>query len=293
VLAEINPDGTENRPTFSANPAVDAKIHLAELAFGKRDFTKAIALYQEALAIEPGHYKATLYLGDSYFASEQYVPAITWFIKATELDPNQETAYRYCGDALMRTGKKDLALEQYLQAVIANPYSGYSWRALEHACRALALTPWVHADKLPTAEVKPDQDGNPQIAIPKDFTIFNIVYSTARSQWQVENGTGRKGQATVYRQSLTEEAAALRALLTFAAEIRESGQPPPAEIAAAFGEMAPVLAQLKDIEDAGLLEAHILLFRANQDIATDYAEYRDENRGKLREHLRKFYLHLP
>lgn len=186
VLAQINADGSEMRAVFSSDATVDSKIHDAERAFERKDFPGAIALYQQALAIDPLHYKATLYLGDAYFASEQYVPAITWFTKAAELDPNQETAYRYCGDALMRTGKKDLALDQYLQAVVANPYSGYSWRALEHACQALTLKPWVHAAKLPVAEVKPDKEGNSQIGLPENFTTLDVIYATARSKWQTE-----------------------------------------------------------------------------------------------------------
>jgi hypothetical protein len=53
------------------------------------------------------------------------------------------------------------------------------------------------------------------------------------------------------------------------------------------------LDELAEINSAGLLEAHVLFFRANKDIAQDYASYRDKNRGKLRRYLIKYYLHLP
>jgi tetratricopeptide (TPR) repeat protein len=293
VLAQINEDGSENHLVFSSDEAVDAKIREAERAYERKDFPRAIELYQAALALDPHHYLATLYLGDAYFASGQYVPAITWFSKASELDANRETAFRYCGDALMRTGKKELALEQYVQAVIAEPYNNYTWRALQQGCQALLLKPWVQAEKLPVAEVKPDKDGNPSIGLPEKFTPFDLVYATARSKWQTENLPNKKTDDHPYRQTLEEETAALRTLLAVAAELKESPQTPPADMAAAMKTQGTTLDQLKEIDAEGLLEAHVLFFRANRDIVADFAKYRDENRAKLREYLRKFYLHLP
>lgn len=107
------------------------------------------------------------------------------------------------------------------------------------------------------------------------------------------NPTASNGKAEPYRHTIIEEAAALKTLLAITAEIRDSGQPPPENMAAVLNEMKPVIAQLQEIDDAGLLEAHVFLFRANRDIAADYAKYRDANREKLRDYLRRFYLHLP
>lgn len=293
VLAEINADGSENKRALSPDAKVNAKIHEAERAFEQRNFTKAIALYQEALALDPRHYLATLYLGDAFFASGQDVPAITWFSKAAELEPNRETAYRYCGDALMRTGKKELAMEQYVQAVVAEPYNNYTWRALHHGCQASLLKPWVQAEKLPVANVKRGKDGKSDVGLPENHTPFDLVYALARTKWQAENLPSDETGDLPYRQTLEEETAALRTVLAVAAEQKASPQPPPADMAAALKTLGTTLDQLKEIDAAGLLEAHVLFFRVNRDIATDFAKYRDENRNKLRDYLVRFYLHLP
>lgn len=292
ALAQINPDGTENRVTFSPDAKLNATIHDAERAFEQRNFTKAISLYQEALSLDPRHYLATLYLGDAYFASGDYVPAIKWFAKAAELDPDRETAHRYGGDALMRTGKNDLAREEYLRAVIAEPYNAYTWRALHNYCQAASLNPAVPAKNLPVAEVRPGNDKKSEINLPEDFTIFHVLYAGARSKWQTENPPGGDSLTSPYRHTIEEEIAALRTLLVMVDEVKASQDTPPDDMTAALRKMEPAIAELREIDDAGLLEAHVFFFRAGQEIAADYAKYRDANRQKLRDYLATFYLGL-
>jgi tetratricopeptide (TPR) repeat protein len=292
VLAQINADGTENRVSFSADTKINAAIHAAERAYEQRNFTKAISHYQEALSLDPGHYVATLYLGDAYFASGDYVPAIKWFAKAAELDPDRETAHRYGGDALMRTGKTDLAREEYLRAVIAEPYNAYTWRALHNYCQTTSLKPAVPAKNLPVAEVRPGKEKESEISLPEDFTMFRVLYAGARGQWQKENPTAGDSVPPPYRHTIDEEIAALRALLVMVDEVKSNEEAPTDDVTAALRTMEPTIAELREINDAGLLEAHVFFFRANQDIAADYGKYRDANRQKLRDYLATFYLRL-
>jgi len=292
ALGEINPDGSENRITFSTDTKVNEAIHAAEKAFEKRDFTKAIALYQQALALDPHHYRATLYVGDAYFVKGEYASALTWFGKAAELEPNKETAYRYSGDALGRLGRKDDALEQYLQAVIAEPYNGYTWRALQTGWQALGLNPKVPAQGIATAQVKPGKDGNAEISLNEKFTVLDMAYAGARSKWQSEHPLKPEpnGPAPTYRQTIEEETAALQTLLGLWPELQSATGPEAEKSAQQIAALAPAMAQLKAINEAGLLEAHIFFFRANQDLVADYPEYRDANRAKLHEFLVRFFL---
>ena len=47
-----------------------------------------------------------------------------WFQKAVAIDPNRETAYRYWGDALWAAGDKMGAKAKFVDAIIAEPFTG-------------------------------------------------------------------------------------------------------------------------------------------------------------------------
>jgi hypothetical protein len=64
------------------------------------------------------------------------------------------------------------------------------------------------------------------------------------------------------------------------------------DIAAYLSEVEPSIRQLEELIAAGMLEPHILLFRADADIAQHYPAYREKHRQKIREYLIKYYLHL-
>ncbi len=292
ALTQVNPDGSENRSTFSNDAKVDEAIQAAERAFEKHDFAQAIAFYQQALALDPRHYRATVYLGDTYFASGDYARALTWFDKAAELEPNKETAYRYAGDALAKLGRKEDALEQYLQAFISDPYGGYAWRALQNGWRMLDLNPTIPARGIATASVKPGKEGKPEITLAENFTVLDVAYAGARSKWQSEHPlkVEPNSPAPTYRQTLAEETAALQTLLGIWQELQSATGPEAEKNARQLASVAPAMAQLKAINDAGLLEPYILYFRANQDLVADYAQYRDGNRAKLHEFLVRFFL---
>ncbi len=290
ALAAIKEDGSESTDHLSDNPEIDGILHEAEEAYAHHQFDRAIERYQAALKIQPTNYFATLNLGDAYFSSERFAEAVTWFKKAVVLNPNRETAYRYCGDALLRQGRKDDALDQFLSAIIAEPYNGYPWRGLQSGLKVFLLKPWQAAQEVPTATIT-DGSRGPEIHLTDNTNALQLGYAAARVEWQGKYRAARFPQETPYRWTLEEEVYALNSLLKIYAELKSVKQPP--ELAQAFTDATESMDELAEISAAGLLEAHVLFFRANKDIAADYAGYRDKNRDKLRSYLIKYYLHIP
>ena len=291
ALSEINPDGSENITKLSNDPKLEPLLQKAEEAFGKGDFVHAKEAYQAALAIDPTNYVATVYLGDAYFSSKEFPEALRWFQKAIELNPDFEKAHRYSGDTLLRLNRKDDALDQYLLAVVAEPYSQYPWTALQHGCRAFLLKPWQGAIKLPVVQVKAGTKG-PEIALSDKSTTWDVAYSLARAKWQTENRTTLFPAGQAYRLSLGEEVYSLKTLITIYHEMKEAPEQSN-NSHQALTDIGPSLDELAEIEQAGFLSEHILFFRANAELARDYAAYREKNREKLLTYLRKYYLHLP
>ena len=117
--------------TYKGAPAAQAKFKEAEIAFSKRDFNTAAALYQGAAALDPAWYDACLFAGDMYFRMNDWRNAGIWFQKAIDIDPDRDTGYRYWGDALYRSGDAAEAKLKYEQAVVAQPYDRAAWLALQ------------------------------------------------------------------------------------------------------------------------------------------------------------------
>jgi Tfp pilus assembly protein PilF len=290
ALASINPDGSENIAKLSPRQEVDRLLQEGEKHFGQRNFSQAIEEYRQAFNLEPTNYMAALYTGDAYFASGSSPDALVWFDKAAALNPDREVAHRYAGDALLRTGKRPEALQRYLTAIVAEPYNGYPWRALNEYCKAALIKQWTAPANIPMARIT-EAKGKKELGLPKEFSPFDLIYGTARLSWQEENQAKKFPAGSPYRLTLEEEAFALRATLKSYGELKHSAKAPP-EIAAAFEKYGLFLDHLVEIEAAGLLEAHILLVRANADIAEDYPAYRDLHRELLRDYLTRFYLQL-
>jgi len=105
-------------------------MRAGESAFAKNDYDEAIKHYSHALELDPKNYHAALFVGDSYFAQKDFPNAVVWYDRAIALDSNIETAYRYEADLYVKSGEMEKARTRSIQAVVANPYSQITWRAL-------------------------------------------------------------------------------------------------------------------------------------------------------------------
>jgi tetratricopeptide (TPR) repeat protein len=290
AIKSITPDGGEPAgASFSKNREADELMREGERAFSRREYNAALKAYTRALQLDPQLYEAALFAGDVFFNQEKWDEAGAWFARATGMNPDRETAYRYWGNALMRQGKLAEARDKYIEAVIADPYNSYVWNN--------GLFRWANATKtrLGHPKIEPassiSQTGKEQLTItidPKsleesgDGRAAWMMYGIARAAWAVkphENFRKAYPAETEYRHSLREEADALRMVAESVRGQQKEGK---------IKQLAPDLAQLLKLDAEGLLEAYVLLARADEGIARDYAAYRKANRDKLQRYLSEY-----
>ncbi|HVU18953.1 MAG TPA: tetratricopeptide repeat protein [Candidatus Didemnitutus sp.] len=284
ALAQSRDDGSlVEHGSYSSNDTANAWIKSAEAEFAAGKFDDALADYQAALKIEPENFSATLWLGDTYFAKGRLPEALDWYHRASVLQPDTETPWRYSGDALVRLGRKDEAMEAYLAAAIAEPYHPLTLRTLSQFAHERGLKAGFRAGPLPTGNIRLDH-GGVTMELAQGADAADTVYATARAAW-VGQHRDEAIHDGVYRQTLAEEASALRAVLAaFVPEEKSDSR------ATASTKYDAALRDLARIDHDGLLEAHIFFTRANPDLAKDYPAYRAAHRVQLRTYLRHYFL---
>lgn len=263
LIASIPADGSPapgQRP-FSSNAQANKLMAAAEEFYSSGKLDEALANYQKALKLDPKIYEAALFSGDVYLHRKDYESAETWYQKAIAIDPNRETAYRYSATPLMQQGKTDEARERYIEAYITEPYSRFTSGGLQQ---------WAKASN--------NMLHDPTVPIPAkavtgskaDGTFAWAAYAPTRATWRKQKFAQTFPREKIYRHSLPEEAAALRAVIKLA-ESKKTG-----------ARLEPGLARLKKLDDEGLLEPFILLTLNDEGIAQDHPEYLQQHRKLLR-----------
>jgi len=95
----------------------------AEIEFQKRNFSKAIELYNKSLEYEPSYYKASMYLGDCHWADGRPAKAIDYFKEAIEKQPTLLEPRKYLTDAFIDLEELDKALASCIEGIIVFPDS--------------------------------------------------------------------------------------------------------------------------------------------------------------------------
>lgn len=265
-----------------------AAMRAGEAAFARRDFEEAINNYNKVLQLDPNNYSAALFIGDSYFAGKKFDLAREWYEKAIAIDPNRETAYRYEADMLTKNGDMETARTRAIQAVVAEPYNPITWRGLQQ---------WAIANRL---RIVPVHINVPNNVSAKDDTHINInidpnqsseaapvwlIYSITRAKWRGDDFKKHFPQEKQYRHSLAEEADAL----TVAASVLTSDDDKKGKKDKKSSiPKDPDLALLLKLSTADMIEPYVLLNAADEGIAQDYENYRQQNRAKLEQYLSQF-----
>ncbi len=183
----------------------------------------------------------------------------------------------------MLQGEQEEARAKFFDAIIAEPYSQLAWRG---------LIQWANrnAVKLAHPRIQPPNrtrnEGNnttltldPNSLNSMDGSNHWLMYDLTRVAWTRGEFLKQYPNERTYRHSLREEAAALRMVAEAASKDVKSGK---------IKVLNPMLAELVRLNDAGLLEAYVLLGRADAGIMRDYADYRASNRDKLKRYLTEY-----
>ncbi|HEY6403993.1 MAG TPA: tetratricopeptide repeat protein, partial [Blastocatellia bacterium] len=273
MLESIPPDG--NMPTIAAtekrSPAEEALME-GEAAFAKGEMERAIEHYERALKLEPKLYEAPLFIGDAYHKMGKNDKAYESYARAVAIDPDRDTAYRYWGNVLIRNNNLKGAKEKLIEGVIANPYTRLTWQFLANWSDLSGIQLRHLRIDIPTSSVQKKDDKDINIVVNPsdnvDVMAIWLVYSAARTAWM----TGTKFSEEFpnekqYRHSLREETLALR----FTAEAVET-QLKNGKLKESSLDIS--IANLLKLHRQGLIEAYVLLAKADEGIARDYVEYR-------------------
>lgn len=284
LIQSIPPDGGEGK-AFSRNAQADRLMNEAEALFSQGKLDEALGNYKRALELDPNIYEAALFSGDVYTHRGDFAQAEVWYQKAIQIDPNRETAYRYSATPLMKQRKLAEARDRYVEAFITEPYSRYTAAGLTQWAQAADARLAHPAIDVP-ASVTFDEKGDAKVNLDagallggKDDGSFAwVAYGATRTAWRREKFARTFPAEKAYRHSLAEEAEALRGVVTMAAGDKGTKK------------LSPSLARLKQLDDEGLLEAYILLARADEGIAQDYPAYLKQNRERLRRYVVNYVL---
>lgn len=286
MIEGVPPDGGDD-PKLSTKKEAEDAMREGEAAFAKKDFAKALEMYQAALLFDPQLYEAALFTGDVYYATSDQKKAAEWFERASKINPDRESAYRYWGDALMEQGLTTEAGDKFVESYLAEPYSRMSRAAfLNWGQRANLNIDHPHVE-IP-ANVATKQDGGATIAIDPNSLkkddktgagVAWMTYGLIRASWTTSEFAKQYPDEKKYRHSLKEEAAALRAAL-------KSYQGQKAKTAG--GD--PSLELLGKLDKEGFLESFILLALPDEGIAHDYVDYRHTNLATLRRYVKQYVL---
>ena len=286
-LSKIDPNGTSVIAPASPGSAL---LKEAEKAYSAGDFKTAMEKYTQAADADPTLYEAPLFAGDTALRQKDLKTATMWFAKAIGVNPNRETAYRYWGDAMMQLGGDPMAAkEKFIDGVVAEPYSKYSWQGLRQWAqieKAVLMAPKIDRPAGPVVDPsKPNTftiNINPLDAIDKQHPGASswMMYSIVRAGYRGDQFKKEFSNEKEYRHTLKEEDAALSLVATNVAEKKIKPE-----------KLDESLRNLVELNKAGMLDCWILISGADAGIAQDYDGYRKEHRPLLHAYVERFVVH--
>ena len=266
--------------------AAQTLFQQAQTAFGQQNFAAAAKLYVKASEADPQWYMAALNAGESYFRMKDWKDACAWFQRAAAIDPNRETAYRSWGDALWAAGDKMGAKAKFVDAIIAEPFTGGTWSKLQQWAGATG-TPFiivrVHRPEFTTtggklkvdpALEKETGDGHASWLVYERVRVAHGA--TTAGQLQMAGSARANGEFTPngYVHTLDEEMAALNAML-------DDVQKKVAAGTVTEAKMEPGIRAMLELRKNGFLESFVLLNFHDAGLRHVYPAYRAAHRDVL------------
>lgn len=267
---------TDTSAGYSKNAEANKLMNQAESHFTRSEYDKALEFYQKALTVDPNIYEAALYSGDAYVQKQDWANAEKSYQKAIAIDPTRETAYRYSATPLMKQEKYEQARDRYIEAWITEPYSQMSPRGISQWADVTGAR--LGHPKVDFPDIKFDEQGRAMVAAPVDNPNSNPEwkgYLAARIDWRKNKFAKTFPAEKEYRHTLQEEVEAVRNALKMAKEEKLS---------------APQFEVLQKLDSEGLLEAYVLMAKADEGIAHDHENYLKANRPKMRQYVLNYVI---
>ncbi|HEU0183707.1 MAG TPA: tetratricopeptide repeat protein [Blastocatellia bacterium] len=287
LLHEISPEGEWGGQTASETrtPAQEALME-GEVAFTKGEMERAVEHYERALKLDPKLYEAPLFIGDAYHKMGKNDKAYESYARAVAIDPERDTAYRYWGNVLMHEDKLKEAKEKLIEGVISNPYTLLTWQFLSNWAERSGIQLSHPRIDIPTSSVQKKDDKNINIIADlsekKDGSNAWTFYSLGRAAWMTDKKFSEAfPNEKTYRHSLREEYESLSMAVEAVRNQLKEGELKESSLDVS-------IANLLKLHRDGLLEVYVLLVKTDEGIARDYAEYRKNNRDKLRRYLTEY-----
>ena len=210
-LAVLPADGAAiPKKPLSDSQAAAKLMESAEKAFARGEYATAAQLHKQALALDPKNYPE-----DLREDLQARAAACEWFARAVAIDPDTETAHRYWADALFQQGKIREATDQYVEAVVADPYNRLTRERFRQFCDGQQPPLRARAMRLPSGGVVL-KDGKTEIRVaPGDDTVASVLslaYAVTCASFRTDEFTKQFPKEKKQRRSLPEEVAGLRAL---------------------------------------------------------------------------------
>jgi tetratricopeptide (TPR) repeat protein len=279
MLDGLPEDGRDGQG-FSDNAEANKAMQRAEGFFGSGSMDEAFKAYQEALSLDPRCYYAALFSGDVMMQKKDYDEAEKWYQRAISIDPYAETAYRYSATPLMKQAKYDRARDRYIEAYITDPYNRLALSGLVQWGQTTKTQLGHPRINIPQITVGADGKKNTTINInplSDDGSMAWIAYSTTREEWEKGKFQTAFPKESAYRHSLSEEADALKSVVSMAKSLKPK-------------KLNDDIAIIDKLDKDGVLEAYILLAIPDQGIAQDHRDYLMRNRDKLRLYVVKYVI---
>jgi hypothetical protein len=176
--------------------------------------------------------------------------------------------------------------EKLIDGVIANRYTRATWQFLSNWAERSGIQLGHPRIDIPTSSVQKKDDKNISVFVnpseKKDGSDAWMLYSLSRAAWMTDKKFSESfPNEKKYRHSLREEYESLSmAVESVQNQLKEGGLKE--------SSLDVSIANLLKLHRDGLLEAYVLLVKVDEGIARDYAEYRKNNRDKLRRYLNEY-----
>jgi tetratricopeptide (TPR) repeat protein len=279
-MIEGIPEDGRDPEGFSDNVAANKAMQKAEAFFGSGKMNEAFNAYQEALALDPRCYYAALFSGDVKSHADKYDEAEKWYQRAIQINPDIETAYRYSAKPLMQQGKYDKARDRYIEAFVIDPYNKLAVNGLVQwgeATKSRLAHPTI---EIPEFKIGPSGKADATIKVSPemgDGSLAWMSYITKREEWRNTKFAKQFPKEIAYRHTLTEEAEALRSVISTAKAFKPKS-------------LNKQIAILSQMDQDGVLEAYILLAIPDSGIAQDHAAYLRAYRDKLKLYVVRYVI---